>query len=1401
MSQNPSPPNAALRAWSLFKAIWRRIENFVFGIVLLFIIFYLVLQMPAVQNWLVRKVTAYLSEELNTRVEVRRVDISFFDNLVLEGLYVQDLKGDTLLYAGELTAGLNSNIFSLLNNKLEFNELNLSNARFNLIRPKGEYDYNLQFLIDYFSAPPNKPPKKPAPFSVRIQNLRLHDVEFVKDDELRGQRMVFNVPSAIIRVNNLDLPSQIVDIQSADFNGLSFTLVERPGNPLPQRIKPVAKTISTAIDSMKIALPKEPLRFIVNRFSLTEGRFQLDKFGSSPNFVSLPDVMDYNHLRVYNIDFQADSVKFNDELVFTGALRNLAAQERSGFQLTHMEAAKVIVCDSLTGLYGARIETPFSSLGDTVAFHYRRYTDFQHFNDNVNMEIRLAKGSKVRIADINHFSEELANNNFFARNQQEVAAISGVITGKVNKLRGRNLDIKIDENTYMQGAFVGDELAGNKDLMKLGFSFDQLHSDFRTISRIIPGFSAPDYFYRLGNIGFEGKYDVIFGNIHILYGSIITDIGAGRLDMELDLSKGKDEASYAGNLYMKDFDLAAWTGNPDFGKTTFRVKIEEPSKGLSLRTMNTILQGSVDTFSFRGYNYQNVTLNGQFQNNVFHGNLGLDDENIKFGFQGDIDLKDSITLFDFKANLQRLDMGALNLMEEDWILSGNIERMKLSARTLDDLTGNVLLRNFMILQDHERTHRIDSLSFISYFNSDGTRVFRINSDVLDGELAGRFSLTRIPQNFIQLLSRQHPAFARQLGLPSGDSTILMDNYSLRLKIKDSYGLTNLFLPALDTLRNIEANAWVSADRGYSQLLVLIPHLRYGGIEVNEAGLYWHGEADTSDYSIRIPQTKISDKYVLAPIGLSGYLTNENLQFSIEAKDSTSIVESVNLNGILTTVDSLWQIQFNASEIALFNTYWYMDEDNYVRFGKDYFEPRNFDMMSGKLRINLDGTPDRKGLRLSSANFDLDFLNEFVNDSTLNIHGRITGIDLSIQELYQLREIETNIEVEELFLKEKSYGIFYGFAKMAHLEAPIQWRFVTQNGIEEPTMRITGAWLPSGKEAQTVEFPPMTVQPGEFQSAIRARGFPLAVLETFVPGISKTAGKLNAEVDLSGTFDRIIANGTAVVPEGQFQIDYLKTMYHLHNQKVALSEYKIWMDGDTIWDASNQNMALVRGGLNHDHFNHWSINCEIESVNDRFMILNTLPDDNSLYYGQGIGKFKANFSGSFNRTNIIIDATTGKDTRLFIPITSATEATQVNFIKFRSKTRDTLAVSDKTKSLVAEEIKGLNLEMNLSVTEDAEVQLIFDEKAGDIIKGRGEGDITLTINREGILKCMAATGSGRENTCLPCSIGSTNRLPSSKAAPSTGTAIPTGPRSASTPPMKRIPRCTISSATKWNCFRP
>ena len=64
----------------------------------------LLLDIPAVQNFVVHKTVALVSERLGTTVRIDRVDIGLFSKLRVEGFYVEDYGRDTLLYASRVEA-------------------------------------------------------------------------------------------------------------------------------------------------------------------------------------------------------------------------------------------------------------------------------------------------------------------------------------------------------------------------------------------------------------------------------------------------------------------------------------------------------------------------------------------------------------------------------------------------------------------------------------------------------------------------------------------------------------------------------------------------------------------------------------------------------------------------------------------------------------------------------------------------------------------------------------------------------------------------------------------------------------------------------------------------------------------------------------------------------------------------------------------------------------------------------------------------------------------------------------------------------------------------------------------------------------------------------------------------
>lgn len=116
----------------------------------------LLLQIGAVQNYVVRRLTGWLTERTGTVVSVERVDIGFFNRAILEGVYVQDpvSEQDTLLYVGRLSVGVDG--FDLLGGRLALGAVSLSDGVLHIARDSVGTT-NLKRVIDRLRPDPPRP--------------------------------------------------------------------------------------------------------------------------------------------------------------------------------------------------------------------------------------------------------------------------------------------------------------------------------------------------------------------------------------------------------------------------------------------------------------------------------------------------------------------------------------------------------------------------------------------------------------------------------------------------------------------------------------------------------------------------------------------------------------------------------------------------------------------------------------------------------------------------------------------------------------------------------------------------------------------------------------------------------------------------------------------------------------------------------------------------------------------------------------------------------------------------------------------------------------------------------------------------------------------------------------------
>jgi hypothetical protein len=1334
----PRPGKLLLFLGVLLK-IWRKIENVAFVLVLLLITLYFVLQSAWVQNWLITKVSSYLSEELNTTVRVGHVDIAFFDKLALEQVYIQDLNGDTLLYAGQLTAGVHDNFFTALYNKIEFTEISLNNARCYLKRNDGERSFNYEFLLEYFSgSKDNKPKKKKTPFSVKVRNFRINDVVFIQDNKTNGKKMAVWVPKALVQINNLDIPSKRADIELVEVSGLRFDYQENEPKPFLQaeEIAPVVK------DTAQNKLPSEPFLFQINRIKLEGSVLAFDRFRTSAAKTTPDNIIDFNHLLIHGIALDADSIRFNSDLMFNGRLQHFAAAEQSGFAIQHFGANRVVVDTNMMGLFGMELNTEHTHLSDTILFKYKRFNDFKRFNNDVYLEAHLKKGSVIHPYDFAYFQQSIAENSTLKKNQDLDIDLSGTIKGKINRLDGRGIELKVGKNTFMAFDFDGDDLTKGKDVMRLEFDFKRMQVDMETVRKFVPSGKIPAEVARLGSVSYVGIYNLFFGTNHVLQGKLKTNLGSGDLDMNLDLSGGREKATYSGKLNMHQFDLSALTGNKSLGKTSFNISILKGSKGLTKNSMKANIIGRVDTFTYNGYNYKSLVINGTVSESLFEGTMGITDPNIDFNFDGKVNLRDTTPIYVFKARLRRLDLGKLNFTKEDLVVSALLDNVRLTGANIADLGGVATVSNIKIVQktgDKTYEHLIDSIRFESNFQTQTFRHFALRSDFLAASIDGNFTLSKVPQRFLQLLSHYYPKLASHLKLPAYDSTENLDLYRFGLYINNTKNLTKLFDSQLDTVKNVSIGGQVDGRNGITEMYAHVPIINYGGREFKNIVFNWRSERNKAFLKMSLPQIKLSKKYTINGINITAKIKDDVANLELVSNDLTNGVKSVNLKGEMSVADSLWQVKIIDSKFDLFGLKWAIEKDNYIRFGPKYVDIKNLELSNGLRRIILEGRNNGKGLNLILSNFDLSFVNEVVPTRGLTYRGNLSDFGLTIDNVFTMEGIELGVATDTVFVNNQPYGRIDGTGSLADLNHPFEWNVSSHDpGFN---LNTTGAWLFSGTTPQASKYAPKLLNVNDLYSKISASKFPMSIIKQFISGISKVEGQFDLEtvVDakIKGKSTEIGLDGYGIIREGGFVMDYLNTPFYIKNQKVLLTDNQIWADGDTIYDATKKNMAFIKGGLRHNLFKQWKIECEVRSPNTNFVLLDTKKINNPTYYGKGVGKFVATFGGTFSKTDIKVDATTGLGSKLSIPITTESESKEANFIKFKSKVKDNLPNTPtpilKQSKFSASELKGLNVEMNLTLTEQAEIQIIFDEAAGDIITGWGNGDISILMDRDGEFK--------------------------------------------------------------------
>ena len=169
-------------------------------LLILIISFAFLIRSSPFQTYLAQKATAYLSDELNAKISIEKLEIIFLDQIALKGVKALDQKGETLIATEEILVTFDKLNFA--KNSFVISQVLLSNGAAWVYKTKEEGEFNFQFLSDYFSS--DSPPTESKPIILSVVSLKLNNFD-LRYDDFRKDVLPFGIDYDHLRISKLNL--------------------------------------------------------------------------------------------------------------------------------------------------------------------------------------------------------------------------------------------------------------------------------------------------------------------------------------------------------------------------------------------------------------------------------------------------------------------------------------------------------------------------------------------------------------------------------------------------------------------------------------------------------------------------------------------------------------------------------------------------------------------------------------------------------------------------------------------------------------------------------------------------------------------------------------------------------------------------------------------------------------------------------------------------------------------------------------------------------------------------------------------------------------------------------------------------------------------------------------------
>ncbi len=1101
-------------------------------------------------------------------------------------------------------------------------------------------------------------------------------------EDLHGDTLIYSELTKI-RIKQIRPDQGIIEIRKISLHKAWLNLVIEPEGGV---------NLGLIIDRLKKphVPPERKSKLHIHDITMSNGRFSLTKTGHGPlrSQIDFAD-FDMHELEISLLDLisEQDTVSMN--------IISLTGIEKSGFEFNQL-ATLMTIGKSHMHFNDLEILTQKSELHVPIlGFNFEHWQGFKGFSREVDLSFESTH-SLLNTEDLTVFVSK-------TKGLLYQLTVDGSAHGKLNDLKGDNIQLNFGQQSSLEFDFTMIGLPDFKNTF-LDFNFREFNSSVFALYELISGkqSSSQQALYpwsNLGKLDFKGQFTGYPDNF-VASGFMQTDMGRMLMDLSFkpDSIEGID---FHGHLSTGNFSLGEFLDQEELLSQLYMDVMVDGS--LQEGAIQANLKGNIDTLYLSQYAYSNISLDASFTNTTFNGGFSISDPNIRMDFLGSMDFSGEVPAYNFTADVARSRPHFLNLGVEDpnTFASFRIET-DITGSNLDELNGEVRLVNSLFERNEAQVQLYDVR--LSALSTSDTTSLKITSELFDASINGKYKLSSLPKSLENMADLYVDL------VPGMDPEIdTINQFNFRAELHHVNPIMDFFYPSIQIADGSEIYGSYKPSREIYEASGSFPNFGIGPISWSKAEFQSGTVKSEFDLQFRSDSMIYGKNYALGNQEFHFFTSNDTARLDLTWDNHSDLRYSgeISLKGAFQP-DSLAErgflVEVEASELYVNNKNWLVDPSS-VLLRKQFLHVDSLSLRSHEKHMLADGTIASEGdqeFKLDFRNLSLDEMAGLIGVNT-ELQGNMTG-DFTYRETDGNPYIFSDIDVDTLRFNNQLLGPTT--LKAVWNDSRRTIRMMLQSNLNDlPTIKVDGDFTPATKG---VDFD------------IRLNEFQLQALNPYVENlVQDLSGTGNVALTLDGTLDQPKLNGSIGFNQGAATLSFLNTRY-IFNETIRIYNNNIYFENFTVLDPFG-NQGIVNGSISNNYFRDIYTNVMIEARNLNFM--NTRSIHNDVFYGTIFATGDMTINGSARDISLKIDAITEQNTALFLPLYNAREVQSSDFITFVQEIE-----LDDSKEADKKALGSLKVELEVEITEDAMVQLIFDPKVGDIIETSGRGDLRILLDQ-------------------------------------------------------------------------